>query len=547
MCRRHLAGDACSILRIHGFLEHWGIINFKVEPMMKPVTPFLPKAFNFKAPVYIEASSLVVMENNSNLNKIGNNNVIITNKNGEELAMLFPINNHPENLFKSFLNGEKSVNPYNQVHFLAKNYRPKCDKCDNLCGLDWYITTNKNPNSTFDFNEQLTTVLPKQTQQQQNTSTNTVNNSGVKNEIPSILVNYKHDGMLLFCETCYEQGEFPKGLTKDDFELSNVFNIFTPEHKFRCKLKDRLSNEEWSEEETKTLMDAIETHNSNWDEIAKVFEGKRTKTDCIMHFMQLPLKDRYSFKVTDQNTQQLSSGKRPQEEINAVNDQTNPLISQLIFFVKMFEKYTEHDKQQQQQQQTQLEQHDILPTATTPVQQDQQQQNNISTARTKEIIYKTYNKSVSVAKALENEETKEMNKIMDMLIYLQMKKIELKLNYFNECEKMIHLENQQLKTMESQIIQDRIKFAIKKNELLQAANKLKELQKIQNANELVEKIQSVNIKEDTKVIELINNVKPYINKQQINDNNNNVNSGDSSCKAGNENITTQNEKMIIDN
>jgi hypothetical protein len=259
--------------------------------------------------------------------------------------------------------------------------------------------------------------------------------------------------------------------------------------------------------------------------------------------MQLPLKDRYSFKVTEQNTQQLSSSKRPQEEINAVNDQSNPLISQLIFFVKMFEKYTEHDKQQQQQ--TQLEQHDIPPTTTTAAQQDQQQQSNISTARTKEIIYKTYNKSVSVAKALENEETKEMNKIMDMLIYLQMKKIELKLNYFNECEKMIHLENQQLKTMESQIIQDRIKFAIKKNELLQAANKLKELQKIQNANELVEKIQSVNIKEDTKVIELINNVKPYVNKQQTNDNN--VNNGDSSCKAGNENIITQNEKMIIDN
>ena len=510
--------------------------------MMKPVTPFLPKAFNFKAPVYIEASSLVVMENNSNVNKIGNNNVIITNKSGDELATLFPVNNHPENLFKSFLN-EKPVNPSNQVHFLAKNYRPKCDLCDNLCGLDWYITTNKNPNSTLDFNEQITSIPSKQTQLQgmgnsANNSSNNNNNS-IKNDIPSFILNSKKDGTLLLCETCYEKGEFPKGLSKDDFELSNVFNIFTPDHKFHCKLADRLSNEKWSESETKKLMDAIEAHNSNWDEIAKVFEGKRTKTDCIIHFMQLPLKDHYAFKVTDLNTQQLSSSKRPQEEINAINDQTNPLISQLIFFVKMFEKYTEHDKQQQQQR----EAHDAS------AQQERGHNEFLSNARTKEIIYKTYNKSVAVAKALENEETKEMNKIMDMIIYLQMKKIELKLNYFNEFEKMIHLENQQLKTMESQIIQDRIKFAIKKNELLIAANKLKELQKIQNANELVEKIQGVNIKEDTKVIELINNVKPYTNKQPAQTPAPQDSANTDTHKASNEHgvAPPQNEKMIIDN
>lgn len=37
MCRRNLvgvfnkAGDACSILRVHAFLEHWGLINFNFD------------------------------------------------------------------------------------------------------------------------------------------------------------------------------------------------------------------------------------------------------------------------------------------------------------------------------------------------------------------------------------------------------------------------------------------------------------------------------------------------------------------------------------
>lgn len=31
-CRRNLAGDVGAILRVHGFLEQWGIINYHVEP-----------------------------------------------------------------------------------------------------------------------------------------------------------------------------------------------------------------------------------------------------------------------------------------------------------------------------------------------------------------------------------------------------------------------------------------------------------------------------------------------------------------------------------
>jgi len=35
-CRRNLAGDACSILRVHEFLTHWGLINFHVPPHAMP-------------------------------------------------------------------------------------------------------------------------------------------------------------------------------------------------------------------------------------------------------------------------------------------------------------------------------------------------------------------------------------------------------------------------------------------------------------------------------------------------------------------------------
>lgn len=31
-CRRNLAGDVCAIMRVHAFLEQWGLINYQVWP-----------------------------------------------------------------------------------------------------------------------------------------------------------------------------------------------------------------------------------------------------------------------------------------------------------------------------------------------------------------------------------------------------------------------------------------------------------------------------------------------------------------------------------
>ncbi|RMZ87938.1 hypothetical protein DV736_g4834, partial [Chaetothyriales sp. CBS 134916] len=35
-CRRNLAGDVCAIMRVHAFLEQWGLINYQVDPQTRP-------------------------------------------------------------------------------------------------------------------------------------------------------------------------------------------------------------------------------------------------------------------------------------------------------------------------------------------------------------------------------------------------------------------------------------------------------------------------------------------------------------------------------
>ncbi|OAD75248.1 hypothetical protein PHYBLDRAFT_93251, partial [Phycomyces blakesleeanus NRRL 1555(-)] len=47
-CRRNMTGDVCAIIRVHAFLEQWGLINYQVDPGSKPSNVGPPFAGQFK-------------------------------------------------------------------------------------------------------------------------------------------------------------------------------------------------------------------------------------------------------------------------------------------------------------------------------------------------------------------------------------------------------------------------------------------------------------------------------------------------------------------
>merc|ERR1719273_982881 len=46
-CRRNLAGDVCSIMRVHAFLEQWGLINYQVDIDSRPTIMGPPPTSHF--------------------------------------------------------------------------------------------------------------------------------------------------------------------------------------------------------------------------------------------------------------------------------------------------------------------------------------------------------------------------------------------------------------------------------------------------------------------------------------------------------------------
>ena len=455
-CLKHLAGDSAAIMRIHAFLEHWGLINFKLNPKFKP--NFIPKAFNFKSPVIIDSE--IFMYDNSqkqeNINANYNNPespIVLTNKK-KCVSTLYPINKISNEIFNKFLdnlsemakeiksNNNSDLYKYMQnINFLSQNYRPKCDICGNFCLVNWYISKE---NSTGKIN------------QEGENDNESDNDMGVSISIDEKSI--KKD-FCLICEECFVNKEIPlpKNLERKNFEISTVYNLFSKE-RIDKKLLEKINEQKWTEEENKQLLENMKTHN-NWDDLIKSLgkNNNKTKKDCILHLMQMPvieLKDDDSdkdlnesekeeeIKNNDINKEEMNNEinkeekepknaeeiKEKEKEIEMVNNQIkieeekkeeekNDKINNnmLEIFMRLFKRYLdEKDKTE-----------------------NVNENGNIQNKSFKEVIYKTFAKSINKCQELKNVEKNEMKNIVDILVYLQMRKIELKMNYFRQFERLL--------------------------------------------------------------------------------------------------------------
>lgn len=259
--RRNLAGDVTSIIRIHHFLEKWGLINYQIDPRTKSsvvgpqftghfqitldtpsgLVPFLPEAKKSADKSTIE-DSITATES------------ISTSVNSEESPLEeLPLNLEARrNIYIKSSDLSKKI-PNNSVHFF-------CNVCGKECTKTRYHNLkvkayNNNPNSTN-------------------------NNASI------------------VCVNCFEQGLFPQNFYSSDF----------------IKLKEEVeSTNSWSEQETLLLLEGIEIYgtydatiqpgnsnsnsNGQWDKISE-HVGTKSREECLIKFIQLPIEDRYLTKLS---------------------------------------------------------------------------------------------------------------------------------------------------------------------------------------------------------------------------------------------------------
>ena len=479
-CNKHLAGDTAAIMRIHGFLEHWGLINFKLNPKFKP--NFIPKAFNFKSPIIID-SNLFMFDNtqkNENINNNYNNpESPITLKNKKKcVSTLYPINKISNEIFNKFLDNLSNLETqiksednntnsefyknFQNINFLSQNYRPKCDICGNFCMVNWYISKENNP--------------LKNNQESENESENDM---GVSISIDEKSIKKE---FFLICEECFTNKEIPlpKNLKRENFEISSVYNLFSKD-KFNNKIQEKINEQKWTSDENRKLIESMKKNN-NWDDVIKSFgkNNNKTKTDCILHLLQNPIpiielkEDSDKEEKNNENEENKENIELNAEEINMKEKEIEPNNNNDMKIEEEKKEQEKNDKMENKMLEIFMRLFKRYLNEKNQNEKISDENGNISNKSFKEVIYKTFAKSLNKCKELKNEEKNEMKNIVDILVYLEMRKIELKMNYFRQFERLLEYKKTQLKTIETQIIQERIKLITKKL-LLQ--------QKQQQANE----------------------------------------------------------------
>lgn len=240
--RKNLAGDVATIIRVHQFLEKWGLINYQVDPRSKSSIVGPQYTGHFQITLDTPSGLTPLIPEGKEVEKAPKSEPASAQKevSRQPSSSEVPFNLHlRDNIYT--VNKERESNTFVQYF------------C-NICGKDATNTRYHNLRiKTYTHN-----------------ASSTINNSSV------------------LCLLCYEQGLFPSNFKSTDF----------------IKLQHQHEAKKWTEQEILLLLEGIEMFldannttlhanaNNQWEKISE-HVGSKTKEQCLTKFVQLPIEEKY--------------------------------------------------------------------------------------------------------------------------------------------------------------------------------------------------------------------------------------------------------------
>ncbi|CAG8240149.1 unnamed protein product [Penicillium olsonii] len=420
-CRRNLAGDVCAIMRVHSFLEQWGLINYQVDPQTRPSNIGPPFTGHFR----------VIADTPRGLQPFqpGPNHSVTSGKAlpaTQRAASSTPAS-------KDDLNFELRRTIYDDK---GKDVTPAEDKekqtnGESSNGLDLAQESKKKAHC-FSCGIDCTKLRFHYTK-----STSTSANANTPDT--------KYD----LCSNCFLQGRMPSSHSASDFvKLEDKNHIQVPG-------KDA----PWSDPETILLLEGLENFDDNWEQIAN-HVGTRSREECVMKFLQLEIEDKYIEDVPELRS---GSGRDP------ISQSENPVLSVVAFLAQMAEPAVaaaaagRSVEEIRKELRSQLEKggdkgKDAVKTEDSmdvdPVREAEQ-----AGDKPKESLG-TIALAASAARAgaLASHEEREMTRLVSAAVNVTLQKFEVKLQQFNEMEEIIEAERRELEQARQQLFLDRMTF-----------------------------------------------------------------------------------------
>ncbi|CAK9268703.1 unnamed protein product [Sphagnum jensenii] len=400
--QHHLIGDEKTMSRVLEFLDHWGLINYQAPPKRLPV---------WKGPALtVEADGLgllsMVSKTKASLYEF------------EKPQAPTPKQSSTKSKATGLLLSEVLAEPQGP----AVEYH--CKSCGAFCNEQRYHSQKQ-----VDFD---------------------------------------------LCSDCYNDGKFGPNMVSSDFVRMDVTEGVN------------VNNAGWTDQETLLLLEALELYSDNWHEIAE-HVGTKSKSQCILHFIQLPVEDPFLEEMETPGTllrapsppppsslskepsvepsmEMRSDGLTPPKVVattvrdasNGVSavpsvppsliafaDAGNPVMAQVAFIAAMIGPKVAAVAAQAALASLTEKIPGSLDTAQVAVQEIQKVQNRegpINAVRVKQAAASAMAAAAVKAKLLADQEEREVQRLVSVVIEHQLKKLELKLKTFSDLESMLAKE-----------------------------------------------------------------------------------------------------------
>ncbi|EGE77899.2 transcriptional adapter 2-alpha [Blastomyces dermatitidis ATCC 18188] len=292
-CRRNLAGDVCAIMRVHSFLEHWGLINYQVDPQTRPSNIGPPMTGHFR----------VTADTPRGLQPFQPApNAIVTpgkpHPSTERAASATPIP-------KGDLNLEIRRNIYDErgkaLHQLRTRRSRQMAKPQPQTALAAILQSRQWKLQRRNQRRSSTAILV--------VSTAHGYDSIMQNLLPCRLIPMPPIPSRL--PSSHHASDFVK---LEDSPYTTIPDRDAP----------------WSNSELLLLLEGLENFDDNWRQIAR-HVGTRTSEECVMKFLQLEIEDKYLEDTQDSSLIRAMSGREPISQLD------NPVLSVVSYLAEMAE------------------------------------------------------------------------------------------------------------------------------------------------------------------------------------------------------------------
>lgn len=277
--RRNIAMDVASIVKIHAFLEKWGLINYQIDPRSKPslIGPSFTGHFQ------------VILDTPQGLKPFVPAQLVKeeTSEEGEAVEQAQE-EQQPEH-----------AEPAEQVETKNEDSTPAANAANNhdYVSTDYkFVKREPFPvnlslrESVYDTTQDFNALQSREKSSRQIHKTFVCHTCG--ND--AVVVHYHNlrarDANL--CSRCFQEGHFGANFQSSDF--------------IRLENDTQTGKRQWSDQELLLLLEGIEMYEDQWERIVDHVGNTKTMEECVEKFLSLPIEDQYIEDIVEKTKAKLS-------------------------------------------------------------------------------------------------------------------------------------------------------------------------------------------------------------------------------------------------